>query len=122
MLKYSEEHQWIKKCADGNYEVGITAYAANELGELNFVELPKIGEKFASGVPLCVVESVKAASDVFAPVGGVVVEVNKSLETNPALLNESPETEGWICRLKEVAPAELEALMDQQAYTAFCKA
>jgi len=122
MLKYSEEHQWIKKCADGNYEVGITAYAANELGELNFVELPKIGEKFASGVPLCVVESVKAASDVFAPVGGVVVEVNKNLETNPALLNESPETDGWICRLKEVAPAELEALMDQQAYTAFCKA
>ncbi|MDD3954355.1 MAG: glycine cleavage system protein GcvH [Lentisphaeria bacterium] len=121
MIKYSEEHQWIKACDNGIWEVGITAYAAEELGELNFVELPKVGDEFAGGQPLCVVESVKAASDVFAPVSGTVTEVNLALEKNPALLNESPEEAGWICRFKDVDPTELDALMDRPAYEAYCQ-
>ncbi|NMA20739.1 MAG: glycine cleavage system protein GcvH [Lentisphaerae bacterium] len=121
MIRYSEEHQWIKACGNGIWEVGITAYAAEELGELNFVELPKVGDEFAGGEPLCVVESVKAASDVFAPVSGTVTEVNLALEKNPALLNESPEADGWICRFKDVDPSELDALMDRADYEAYCR-
>ncbi len=121
MIKYSEEHQWIKQCDNGIWEVGITAYAAEELGELNFVELPKVGDSFTAAQPLCVVESVKAASDVFAPVSGVVAEVNLALERYPALLNDSPEESGWICRFKKVDPAELAGLMDRQAYEAYCQ-
>ena len=121
MIKYSEEHQWVKVCENGLWEIGITAYAANELGELNFVELPKVGLELAAGEPLCVVESVKAASDVFAPVAGVVVEVNQDLAKEPALLNESPEERGWLCRLKKVNPAELDKLMSRVEYEAYCQ-
>lgn len=121
MIKYSEEHQWVKVCQNGLWEVGITAYAADELGELNFVELPKIGLELSAGEPLCVVESVKAASDVFAPVGGIVSEVNQALEKEPALLNESPEENGWLCRLKQVDPAELDTLMNRSEYEAYCQ-
>lgn len=121
MIRYSEEHQWVRVCQDGLWEIGITAYAADELGELNFVELPKIGSEFAAGVPLCVVESVKAASDIFAPIGGIVAEVNQELEKKPALLNESPEGTGWLCRFKDVDPTELDNLMEGAAYEAYCQ-
>jgi glycine cleavage system H protein len=121
MIRYSEEHQWVKVCENGLWEIGITAYAADELGELNFVELPKIGLELAAGEPLCVVESVKAASDIFAPVGGIVVEANQVLEKEPALLNESPEERGWLCRLKNVDSAELDMLMSRAEYEAYCQ-
>lgn len=120
MIRYSEEHQWIKAEEDGTYRVGITAFAAEELGEITFVELPEIGTLFSAGEQLCVVESVKAASDVFAPAGGEVIDVNQQLEMTPELLNEAAEGEGWICRLSKVEPAELKKLMDIEAYRKFC--
>lgn len=120
MIWYSEEHQWIKAEADGTYRVGITAFAAAELGEITFIELPEIGATFSAGEQLCVVESVKAASDVFAPAGGAVVEVNQQLEMNPELLNEAAEGEAWICRFSQVVPEELKKLMDGEAYRKFC--
>ena len=118
MKKYSEDHQWVevKKSAA---TVGITAYAAEELGEITFVELPELGTVVTQGEPLCVVESAKAASDVFAPLSGTVSEVNAGLDENPALINDSPERDGWICRLKEIETAELDELMSDAEYEAY---
>jgi glycine cleavage system H protein len=118
MRRYSEEHQWVE-VSRGAATVGITAYAAEELGELTFVELPAVGTSVTQGENLCVVESVKAASDVFAPVSGTVSEVNQALDANPALVNASPERDGWICRLKEVEAAEMEGMMTEEEYEAF---
>lgn len=120
MIWYSEEHQWIKAEDDGSYRVGITAFAAEELGEITFIELPEVGATFAAGDQLCVVESVKAASDVFAPAGGAVTEVNQELEMKPELLNDAAESDAWICRLRNVNPDELKTLMDAKAYQRFC--
>jgi len=115
MKRFSEEHQWVEY--DGRQAtIGITAYAAEELGEITFVELPDLGGAVSQGEPLCVVESTKAASDVFAPVGGTVVAVNELLEKTPALVNDSPETKAWICRLEEVDEADLENLMTEARY------
>lgn len=116
MLKYSEEHQWVRKYSDNCYEIGISAYGAEELGELNFIELPKPESRLQAGEPLCVVESVKAASDLLSPLTGTVTEVNILLESNPALINESPEQKGWICRCKDVDPQEFETLMSSEEY------
>lgn len=116
MLRYSEEHQWVRRCSDNCYEIGVSAYGAEELGELNFVELPKPESKLYAGMALCVVESVKAASDLISPLSGSVIEVNAMLENNPALINESPEQKGWICRCKDVAAEEFEALMSPEEY------
>ena len=118
MKKYSEEHQWVE-VGNGVATVGITAYAAEELGEISFVELPEKGIVFAQGDSMCVIESVKAASDVFAPVGGTVLEVNQRLEKEPDIINDSPEREGWICRLSELDERELESLMTDAEYEAF---
>ena len=118
MKYYSEEHQWVRVDGD-TVTVGISAFAAEELGEVNFVELPEPGALMAAGDTLCVVESVKAASDVIAPVSGRVVEVNASLTENPGQLNDSPESDGWICRLCQVPAAELAALMDEKHYRLF---
>jgi len=118
MRRFSEEHQWIE-VANGVGTVGITAYAAEELGEITFVELPDTGASLTQGEPLCVVESVKAASDVFAPIGGTVAEVNGRLEANPALISTSPERDGWICRLRELEMGELDGMMTEEQYEAF---
>ena len=118
MKYYSEEHQWV--LVDGDtVTVGISAFAAEELGEVNFVELPTPDTEIAAGETLCVVESVKAASDVISPVSGRVVEVNASLAENPGQLNDSPESDGWICRLRQVPAAELAALMNEKRYQLF---
>lgn len=118
MKYYSEEHQWIE--IEGNSgKVGITRFAADELGELSYVELPKVGSSYKQGEPLCVVESVKAASDVFMPVSGKIVEVNTELETTPELMNDEPEGAGWICVITDLIPDELEKLMDSEKYQAF---
>jgi len=115
MKRFSEEHQWVEY--DGRQAtIGITAYAAEELGEITFVELPEPGVVVSQGEALCVVESTKAASDVFAPVGGMVVAVNGLLEKTPALVNDSPETKAWICRLEEVDEADFENLMTEARY------
>ncbi len=118
MKRFSDDHQWVRY-EDGRATVGITAYAADELGDITFVELPEEGLVVSQGDVLCVVESVKAASDVYAPVGGTVVEVNRALETRPGVVNDSPESKGWICRLEEVVEGDLDSLMTDAQYEAF---
>lgn len=114
-LKYTKEHEWVR--ADGDaYTVGITAYAAEQLGDVTYTELPKIGAEVKQGGEIATVESVKAASDVYAPVGGKVSAVNEALEDTPELVNESPYEKGWFFQLTGVNPAELNALMDHGAY------
>ena len=121
MKKYSEEHQWIDVNEDGSATVGITKYAADELGEITFIELPTVGKELKAKEQLCVVESVKAASDVFMPASGTITEVNIVLDKDPSALNNDPEGLGWICRIDKADPADLATLMDEAAYQAFCK-
>jgi len=121
MRKYSEEHQWMEIAADGTAIVGITKYAADELGEITFIELPEAGRQLKAGDQLCVIESVKAASDVFMPVAGTVVASNHAVEDQPAILNSDPENAGWICRIKDFSAAEADKLMDAEQYRQFCK-
>ncbi len=117
-LRYSKEHEWVR--VDGDVAtVGITAYAAEQLGDVVFVEVPEIGRSLKPGDSMAVVESVKAASDVFAPVAGEVVEANSALSDSPETLNASPESAGWLARLRIADPADYEALMDRAAYEAF---
>ncbi|MBT3376217.1 MAG: glycine cleavage system protein GcvH [Lentisphaerae bacterium] len=118
MKRFSEEHEWVE-LVEGTATVGITAYAASELGDITFIELPETGVVLGQGEVLCVVESVKAASDVFVPIGGTIVEVNGKLEEEPELLNESAENDAWICRLNEVDASEMEGLMTEREYETF---
>lgn len=115
---FTEEHEWIDVAGD-DATVGITEYAREQLGDIVFVEVPAAGTKLAKGKEAAVVESVKAASDVYAPVSGEVTEGNAELEADPALLNTAPEGDGWLFRLTLANKAELEGLMDQAAYRAF---
>ena len=117
---YSEDHEWIEVDGDTG-TIGITDYAQEQLGDVVFVELPEIGRTVIKGDDMAVVESVKAASEVYAPVGGEVVEVNGALEDNPAAVNEDAEGDGWFVRLKLADAAELENLMDAAAYAAFAQ-
>jgi glycine cleavage system H protein len=114
-LLYTESHEWIRHEGD-NIRVGITDHAQAELTDVVYVELPKIGAMAEAGGQIAVVESVKAASDIYAPVKGTVVEVNKSLEGNPALINTDPFGEGWIFVLKMNSPDGLKQLKDAAAY------
>jgi len=119
-VKYTRDHEWVK--VEGNIAtVGITDFAVQELGDLVYVELPVIGDEVRAGERLAAVESVKAASDVFAPVSGEVVEVNEALEDEAGLLNESPMDEGWIARVEMNDPKELDTLMDRAEYDEFVK-
>lgn len=117
---YTKDHEWIRVEGDTG-TVGITAYAAGQLGDVVYVELPETGAKFARGDDFAVVESVKAASDVYAPVSGSVVEVNSALADAPETVNASAEGEAWFVRVKLADTAELSGLMDQAAYEAFCE-
>ena len=121
MKRFSEDHLWLE-FADDVATIGVTVHAAEELGEVCFVELPEIGAVLAQADALCVVESDKAASDVFCPVDGTVTEVNERLEENPGLVNDSAEGEGWLCRLGEVDEAEVDGLMTEEAYERFLEA
>ena len=114
-LLYTESHEWIKREGD-NIRVGITDHAQAELTDVVYVELPKIGAEAEACGQIAVVESVKAASDIYAPVKGTVVEVNKALEGNPALINTDPFGEGWIFVLKMHSTEELKQLKDAAAY------
>jgi glycine cleavage system H protein len=116
-LRYAKSHEWLKLDPDGTATVGITDYAQASLGDITYVQLPKIGAVLKQGAPFGVVESVKAASDVYAPVSGTVVAVNASLDTEPEALNKDPYGEGWILRLKPSDPADAGALMDAAAYS-----
>ena len=115
LQKFTEDHEWIR--LDGDVAVvGITDYAQEQLGDVVFVELPEVGRKLARGAEAAVVESVKAASEVFAPVSGEVIEVNPALADNPGLVNSAPTGEGWFFKLRIADPAELDQLMDEPAY------
>jgi glycine cleavage system H protein len=115
--RYTKDHEWIT--VDGEEGAcGITAYAAEQLGDVVFVELPAVGASFKQGDEMAVVESVKAASEVYAPVSGEVVAVNDVLEGEPGKVNESPDGEGWFVKLKLADKAELSAMMDEAAYKA----
>lgn len=115
---FTDEHEWIE--VEGNSAtVGITDYAQSQLGDIVFVETPDGGKKLSKGGDAAVVESVKAASDVYAPVSGTVTEGNPALADDPALVNSDPEGEGWFFKLTLDDPAELDGLMDADAYKAF---
>jgi glycine cleavage system H protein len=110
-LKYAKSHEWLKIAADGTALVGITDYAQNSLGDITFVQLPKVGAVLKAGETFGVVESVKAASDVYAPVAGTVLEVNQALDANPEKVNTAPYTDGWMLKLKLVSPTDAATLM-----------
>jgi glycine cleavage system H protein len=117
---YTKEHEWAKKLGDGNVAVGIDDYAQSQLHEIVFVELPEVDAEVAKGGALGAVESVKAVSDVYAPVGGRVVEVNEELLDSPELINDDPYGEGWIAKIEPSGlDADLAKLMDAEKYKAF---
>ena len=119
-LRYLETHEWAK-LEDGVIVVGISDHAQDALGDVVFVELPDIDAAFTAGDEAAVVESVKAASDVYAPVSGRVIAVNEALEDSPELVNESPYGDGWFFKLQADDPTELENLLDSQAYQQVCE-
>jgi len=115
---FTQDHEWIAVDGD-SATVGITDYAQAQLGDVVFVEVPPAGTQVAKGKEAAVVESVKAASDVYAPVSGIVTEANSELEADPSLVNTSPEGSGWFFKLTLADAGELEGLMDETAYKAF---
>ena len=117
-LKYTDEHEWVALAGDVA-TVGITDYAQGQLGDIVFVELPAVGTAITKGKDAAVVESVKAASDVYAPIDGEVTETNGALEEDPALVNTAPEGEGWFFRMTIADAGQLEGLMDAAGYKAF---
>ena len=118
MKRFTKDHEWIEE-ADGLFVVGITDHAQEQLGDLTFVELPEVGKALTKGDAVAVVESGKAASDVYAPIDGEVVEVNQALDEKPELVNEAAESDGWFAKIK--GEADLSALMDKAAYDEFLK-
>ena len=115
-LRYAKSHEWLKVAADGTALVGITDYAQSSLGDITFAQLPKVGAALKAGETFGVVESVKAASDVYAPVAGTVLEVNKALDANPEKLNRSPYADGWMMKLKLANPADAGTLLSAADY------
>ncbi|HSA82809.1 MAG TPA: glycine cleavage system protein GcvH [Geminicoccaceae bacterium] len=116
--RYTRDHEWVR--VDGEIAaIGISDHAQEQLGDVVFVDLPEVGRKVSRGDAMGVVESVKAASDVYAPISGEVVEVNAALSDDPALVNSGAESAGWFCKLRIGDPAELEPLLDAEAYRAF---
>jgi glycine cleavage system H protein len=117
-LKYTPSHEWVRANGDGTLTIGITTHAQDALGELVYVELPALGRKLAAGEACVVVESTKAASDVYAPVAGEVVAVNDSLSDTPQSVNEAPFGEGWIFKIKPANLGDADALLSAAAYEA----
>jgi glycine cleavage system H protein len=120
-LKYTQEHEWIQVNGD-IATVGITHHAQDALGDVVFVELPDVGKTFKPGDVAGVVESVKAAADVYMPVTGEITEVNETLRDDPSLANTDPLAAGWFFKVKLANPSEVDALLDETAYTAFTRA
>jgi glycine cleavage system H protein len=115
-LYYTKDHEWIKMESDGSCLVGITNHAQDSLGDVTFVEMPSIGESFEKGLVFGVVESVKAASDLYMPVAGEVIEVNEQLNDSPEQVNEEPYTDGWMIRIKPTADIQTSELLDAKSY------
>jgi len=119
-LKYVETHEWVREDSNGTVIVGITDYAQGALGDVVYVELPEVDSEVEMGDEVAVVESVKAASDIYAPSSGTITEVNESLEGNPELVNTDPYRDGWFFRLKLRDVEELSSLMDSESYSELC--
>ena len=117
-IRYTKEHEWVKVEGD-TATVGISPYAQEQLGDVVFVELPEVGKKIEKGKEMAVVESVKAASEVYAPIGGEVLEVNAALTDAPATVNEDALGKGWFAKIKLANKGELDGLMDEAAYKAY---
>jgi glycine cleavage system H protein len=115
-LRYAESHEWVRDDGDGIVTVGISDFAQEKMTELVYVELPEADGEFTAGDEIAVVESVKSASDIYAPVSGTVVEVNGALEDDPTLVNTAPYGDGWLFRIRVSDAADLESMMDAAAY------
>lgn len=120
--KYSTEHEWVSPAVDGVVTIGITDHAQAELGEIVYVDLPSVGDECNAGEEIAAVESTKAASDVYSPVSGEIVEVNEALDAEPNKVNADACGDGWIFKVRLSNPQELDELMDAAAYEDFCKA
>ena len=118
LKKYTEEHEWIN-LEEGVATVGISAHAAHELGDITFIELPEVDMNVKQGDSIGTVESVKAASDIYSPVGGRISAVNTDVEDSPEIVNDSPEEKGWLCKLDSVNEDEMKALMTDAEYEEF---
>ncbi len=115
-LKYISSHEWIREEDDGTVTIGITDHAQELLGDVVYVELPEVDSEVALEDELAVVESVKAASDIYAPLSGTVIEVNEDLEDAPEIINSSPYDDGWMFKMQPSEPSELEGLIDAETY------
>jgi glycine cleavage system H protein len=116
-LQYTEEHEYVRKGKDGNAEIGITDFAQGELGDVVYIELPKVGTKLGKHDVFGTIEAVKAVSELFAPIAGEVVAINDRLDKEPALVNTDPYGAGWMIRVKPANPAEIDSLLKAEAYT-----
>lgn len=120
-VSYTETHEWVRTDGSGQAVVGLTAYAQEQLRDIVFIELPKVGKKFRAKDPCAAVESVKAAFDIYAPVSGEITSVNKDLEDRPELVNEDPYGNGWIFTINMSNPNELKVLLSAEAYKELCE-
>ena len=118
-IKYSEDHEWVELKGDDQVVIGITDFAQEQLGDLVYVELPEVGDECSRGENISVIESVKAASDLVAPVSGTIIEVNSRLEDEPELVTEDSMGEGWFIKVKLSNTSELDDLMDESSYNSF---
>ena len=118
-IKYSEDHEWVELKGDDQVVIGITDFAQEQLGDLVYVELPEVGDECSRGENISVIESVKAASDLIAPVSGTIIEVNSRLEDEPELVTEDSMGEGWFIKVKLSNTSELDDLIDESAYNSF---
>lgn len=119
-IRYTEDHEWIR-IEDDIGIMGVSDYAQEQLGDLVYVELPSVGKKVVKGMEVAIIESVKVASEVYAPIGGEVIDVNSVLNDSPEKVNEDAEGNGWLIRIKMDQPSEVNALMDGETYEAFLK-
>ena len=119
-LYYAKTHEWVR-LDDGVAVVGITDFAQNQLSDVTFVELPEVGSEVSAGDEVAVVESVKAASDIYAPISGVIVEVNSSLEDSPEAINNAPYEEGWLFKIEPLKEEDVDNLMSDEEYEELCE-
>lgn len=117
-LKYASSHEWLRSEGNGVYTVGITEHAQDLLGDMVFVELPEVGDSVAQGDDVAVAESVKAASDIYAPIAGEIVEINEALTDSPELVNSAPYADGWMFKIKAADESEVAGLLDAAGYKA----
>ena len=115
-LRYAKSHEWVKTESDGTVTIGITHFAQEALGDITYVQAPKVGAALKAGETFGVVESVKAASDLYAPIGGTVIAVNPVLATTPETVNRAPYGDGWMLKLKPANAAEIQGLLDAESY------